>query len=78
MLRPYQQTGVRWLWQNFAAQTGCCLSADCQVFLISLKAGGVGLNLTAADSLLRKALKAISQLDEQVAECRMLDQLQPT
>ena len=28
--------------------------------------------------LLRKALKAISQLDEQVAECRMLDQLQPT
>jgi SNF2 family DNA or RNA helicase len=24
-------------------------SADCQFFLISLKAGGVGLNLTAAD-----------------------------
>ena len=27
-LRPYQQTGVRWLWQNFLAQTGCCLSDE--------------------------------------------------
>ncbi len=27
-LRPYQQTGFRWLWQNFAAQTGCCLSDE--------------------------------------------------
>ena len=27
-LRPYQQTGFQWLWQNFAAQTGCCLSDE--------------------------------------------------
>ena len=27
-LRPYQQTGFQWLWQNFLAQTGCCLSDE--------------------------------------------------
>ncbi len=27
-LRPYQQEGFRWLWQNFVAQTGCCLSDE--------------------------------------------------
>lgn len=27
-LRPYQQTGYQWLWQNFMAQTGCCLSDE--------------------------------------------------
>lgn len=27
-LRPYQLTGFQWLWQNFAAQTGCCLSDE--------------------------------------------------
>ena len=27
-LRPYQQTGFRWLWQNLVAQTGCCLSDE--------------------------------------------------
>ena len=27
-LRPYQQEGFRWLWQNFLAQTGCCLSDE--------------------------------------------------
>ena len=28
MLRPYQLTGFLWLWQNFEAQTGCCLSDE--------------------------------------------------
>ena len=27
-LRPYQQTGFEWLWGNFTAQTGCCLSDE--------------------------------------------------
>ena len=27
-LRPYQLTGFRWLWHNFEAQTGCCLSDE--------------------------------------------------
>ena len=27
-LRPYQQTGFQWLWQNFVAQMGCCLSDE--------------------------------------------------
>ena len=27
-LRPYQQAGFQWLWQNFVAQTGCCLSDE--------------------------------------------------
>ena len=27
-LRPYQQTGFQWLWQNLMAQTGCCLSDE--------------------------------------------------
>ena len=27
-LRPYQQSGFQWLWQNLAAQTGCCLSDE--------------------------------------------------
>lgn len=27
-LRPYQQVGFQWLWQNFVAQTGCCLSDE--------------------------------------------------
>ncbi len=27
-LRPYQHTGFEWLWQNFEAQTGCCLSDE--------------------------------------------------
>ena len=27
-LRPYQQTGFQWLWKNFVAQTGCCLSDE--------------------------------------------------
>ena len=27
-LRPYQQTGFLWLWQNLVAQTGCCLSDE--------------------------------------------------
>jgi superfamily II DNA or RNA helicase len=27
-LRPYQLTGLLWLWQNFVAQTGCCLSDE--------------------------------------------------
>lgn len=27
-LRPYQLEGFRWLWQNFTAQTGCCLSDE--------------------------------------------------
>jgi superfamily II DNA or RNA helicase len=27
-LRPYQRTGFQWLWQNFVAQTGCCLSDE--------------------------------------------------
>ena len=27
-LRPYQQTGYEWLWNNFKAQTGCCLSDE--------------------------------------------------
>ena len=27
-LRPYQQEGLRWLCQNFDAQTGCCLSDE--------------------------------------------------
>ena len=28
ILRPYQQTGFQWLWQNLVAQTGCCLSDE--------------------------------------------------
>ena len=27
-LRPYQQVGFQWLWQNLVAQTGCCLSDE--------------------------------------------------
>ena len=27
-LRPYQQAGYEWLWKNFEAQTGCCLSDE--------------------------------------------------
>lgn len=27
-LRPYQQKGFLWLWQNFVDQTGCCLSDE--------------------------------------------------
>jgi hypothetical protein len=27
-LRPYQLVGYRWLWRNFLAQTGCCLSDE--------------------------------------------------
>lgn len=27
-LRPYQLIGFQWLWQNFEAQTGCCLSDE--------------------------------------------------
>ncbi|MBR6978859.1 MAG: DEAD/DEAH box helicase [Prevotella sp.] len=27
-LRPYQEKGVEWLWQNFIARTGCCLSDE--------------------------------------------------
>ena len=27
-LRPYQQAGYEWLWRNFEAQTGCCLSDE--------------------------------------------------
>ena len=27
-LRPYQQKGFEWLWRNFEAQTGCCLSDE--------------------------------------------------
>ena len=27
-LRPYQQVGYEWLWNNFGAQTGCCLSDE--------------------------------------------------
>ena len=27
-LRTYQQVGLFWLWQNFVAQTGCCLSDE--------------------------------------------------
>ena len=27
-LRPYQLTGFQWLWHNFEAQTGCCLSDE--------------------------------------------------
>ena len=27
-LRPYQQAGFQWLWQNLLAQTGCCLSDE--------------------------------------------------
>ena len=27
-LRPYQLTGYSWLWGNFEAQTGCCLSDE--------------------------------------------------
>ena len=27
-LRPYQQAGFQWLWQNLVAQTGCCLSDE--------------------------------------------------
>ena len=27
-LRPYQQIGFQWLWQNFEVQTGCCLSDE--------------------------------------------------
>ena len=27
-LRPYQQTGYEWLWQNFVDGTGCCLSDE--------------------------------------------------
>ena len=27
-LRSYQQVGLFWLWQNFVAQTGCCLSDE--------------------------------------------------
>ena len=27
-LRPYQLTGFQWLWRNFVAQTGCCLSDE--------------------------------------------------
>ena len=27
-LRPYQITGFQWLWHNFMAQTGCCLSDE--------------------------------------------------
>lgn len=27
-LRPYQQAGFQWLWHNFVAQTGCCLSDE--------------------------------------------------
>ena len=27
-LRPYQQAGYEWLWNNFLAQTGCCLSDE--------------------------------------------------
>ena len=27
-LRPYQNAGFQWLWQNLVAQTGCCLSDE--------------------------------------------------
>ena len=27
-LRSYQVDGIKWLWQNFAAQTGCCLADE--------------------------------------------------
>lgn len=27
-LRPYQLTGYQWLWHNFEARTGCCLSDE--------------------------------------------------
>jgi superfamily II DNA or RNA helicase len=27
-LRPYQTAGFEWLWRNFLAQTGCCLSDE--------------------------------------------------
>ncbi len=27
-LRPYQQAGFQWLWQNFMIQNGCCLSDE--------------------------------------------------
>lgn len=27
-LRPYQLAGLQWLWHNFVAQTGCCLSDE--------------------------------------------------
>ena len=27
-LRPYQLSGLKWLWQNYKARTGCCLSDD--------------------------------------------------
>ena len=27
-LRPYQEAGFKWLWQNLEAQTGCCLSDE--------------------------------------------------
>ena len=27
-LRPYQLAGFQWLWRNFEAQTGCCLSDE--------------------------------------------------
>ena len=27
-LRPYQETGFRWLWDNFLDRTGCCLSDE--------------------------------------------------
>ena len=27
-LRPYQQRGFEWLWNNFEARTGCCLSDE--------------------------------------------------
>ena len=27
-LRPYQMEGLKWLWHNFEARTGCCLADD--------------------------------------------------
>lgn len=27
-LRPYQEKGYKWLWRNFQARTGCCLSDE--------------------------------------------------
>ena len=42
-LRPYQLVGYQWLWQNFMAQTGCCLSDEM----------GLGKTLQAIALLLR-------------------------
>ena len=50
-LRPYQQTGVRWLWQNLMAQTGCCLSDEM----------GLGKTLQTIALLLRYKEKAKSR-----------------